>query len=645
MASFLEHLGERVLVCDGAMGTFIHAAGLSPQDYVLPPNSGGNPELEEAINRFAGKPVDGCHEVLNLSRPDVIRDIHCMYLDAGSDIIQTNAFGISSIVLGEFDIPNLDYVLSLACARVAREAADSRSTPEKPRFVIGSIGPGTKLVTLGQTSFDALEATHYRAFKGMLEGKVDVLMLETLQDLLMVKAGIVGADRAMAETGIRVPIMVQVTMEPTGTMLVGSELAAALNFIESFPNIVAFGMNCATGPVEMEPHMQFLSQHSSRPISVQPNAGLPTTENGKAVYKLTPVELANHHVRFVEQYGAAIVGGCCGTTPEHLRAVSQAVHGLKPSQNAHWQKVRKFFPDFNFTYKTAEQDAAISLKGCSSLFQFQPYQQDASILIVGERTNANGSKAFRDALAEDNWEMLTDIAREQEAEGSHILDVCTAYVGRNEVNDMCTLLESLNKNISIPIMVDSTEVPVIEEALKRLAGKPLINSINFEDGETRARQVLELCRKYGAGVVALTIDEKGMAKTSEDKVAIAERLLTLCREYGLPEHDIFIDCLTFTLASGDEEFRQAGIATIDAIAELKKRYPGINMLLGISNISFGLKPAARQALNSVFLHYARESGLNSAIVHFSKILPENRIEPEIWKIASDLVYDRRQYSA
>jgi 5-methyltetrahydrofolate--homocysteine methyltransferase len=473
---------------------------------------------------------------------------------------------------------------------------------------------------------------------------VDALLLETLQDLLMVKATVIGAQRAMAETGRTVPLFVQITIEQTGTMLLGSDIGAALNMLEAFPAVKAIGINCATGPVEMAPHIRFLGDNSTRPLSVQPNAGLPMMENGQAVYKLTPEELAHHHERFVREHGVAMAGGCCGTTPDHIKAVAQTVGGRAHSEAAHWRKVRNLFPGFDFRMDTDEKAEGLKLVGCSSLYQFVPYDQSPSYLIVGEKTNANGSKAFREMLSVENWEGLTELAREMEAEGSHVLDVCTAYVGRDESKDMSTLLSYFNRHIQAPIMIDSTEVPVVERALQTLAGKPIVNSINFEDGEARTQKVLDLCAKYGAGVVALTIDEAGMAKSVEKKVEVAERILARTRAHGLPDHDVFMDCLTFTLGSGDEEFRKSAMATIEAIAEIKRRHPRVNSILGVSNVSFGLKPAARQILNSAFLHYCRESGLTSAIVHFSKILPENRIEPDIWKVATDLVFDKREYA-
>jgi 5-methyltetrahydrofolate--homocysteine methyltransferase len=619
----LEALAERVLIYDGAMGTQIQNADLSQADFT-----------------WEGQYLEGCNEILNLTRPDAIQRIHESYLAAGADLIETNTFGSTSIVLGEYGIESLVYDVSFAAAKIARAATQANGSG----FVVGSIGPGTKLVSLGQTTWEELESTYSLSFRGLLEGGADALLLETLQDLLMVKATIVAANKAMAETGRRVPLFVQVTMEQTGTMLLGSELGAALNMIEAFPSVQAFGINCATGPAEMATHVRFLGENSTRPISVLPNAGLPVMEGGRACYKLSPQDLADYHDRFTSEHGVAMVGGCCGTTPAHIEAV-RATLGQRPhGENAKWRQVRHLFPGFDFTMRSDEQAGALSLVGCSSLYAFQPYEQESSFLIVGERTNANGSKAFRDMLAAENWEGLTELAREQEAEGCHMLDVCTAYVGRDEERDMRILLSRYNKAITEPLMIDSTESNVIEAALQSLAGKPIINSINYEDGGGRVERILALCQKYGAGVVALTIDEQGMAKTCEQKVAGAERLLAATRAAGLPDHDVFIDALTFTLGSGDEEFRAAGEATIEAIREIRTRHPKVNTLLGVSNISFGLKPSARQVLNSVFLHYAREAGLTSAIVHFSKIKPENKIDPEVWKVATDLVYDRREFA-
>ncbi len=640
----LEALAERVLIYDGAMGTQLQAANLTEDDFALVAGPQALEATQAAAARSTAKSLDGCNEILSITRPDVVEKIHCDYLAAGADLIETNTFGATSIVLAEYQIPEMVYDISLASGQVAKRAAEKYSTADRPRFAVGALGPGTKLISLGQTTWPEIEETYADAFKGLLVGGVDALLVETTQDLLMVKASIVAGKRAMEETGREVPFFVQVTMEQTGTMLVGTEIGAALNTIEAFPWVTAMGINCATGPVEMTPHVRFLSQHSTRPISILPNAGLPMMEGGKAVYKLSPDQLAAHHERFVTEFGAAMVGGCCGTTPTHIKAVADALAGRKHGEVAHWRKVRNVFPGFDFRLKSAEQDAGISLVGCSSLYQFQPYEQDKSFLIVGEKTNANGSKAFRDMLAAENWEGLTELARELEGEGSHVLDVCAAYVGRNENTDMKTLLSYYNRHITVPLMIDSTEWQVMETSLQMVAGKPLLNSINFEDGENRVSRVLALATKYGAGVVGLTIDEDGMAKTVEKKISIAERLLNRTRAAGIADHDVFIDALTFTLGSGEEEFRKAGIATIDAIREIKRLHPKVNTILGVSNISFGLKPATRQILNSAFLHYACEGGLSSAIVHFSKILPENRIDSDVWKIATDLVYDRREYA-
>ncbi|HWA82323.1 MAG TPA: homocysteine S-methyltransferase family protein, partial [Fimbriimonadaceae bacterium] len=439
----LEALSDHVLVFDGAMGTQIQNAALAVADFT-----------------YEGRHLDGCNEILNLTRPDVIQAIHERYLDAGADLIETNTFGSTSIVLAEYDVEELVYDLSLRAARIARKAADSRSTSQKPRFVIGAIGPGTKLVSLGQTTWQELEKTYTDSFRGLLEGGADALLLETLQDLLMVKATVIAAQNAIAETGRQVPLFVQVTMEQTGTMLLGSEIGAALNMIEAFPAVVAFGINCATGPVEMAPHIRFLGQKSTRPLSVQPNAGLPVMEQGRAVYKLTPEDMAHHHSRFVAEHGVALAGSCCGSTPEHTRAIAEAVGGRPHTADCHWRRVRHLFPGFDFDLTNSEEkQEGFALVGCSSLYQFQPYKQDSSFLIVGEKTNANGSKAFKEMLAAENWEGLTELARELEGEGSHILDVCTAYVGRDEERDMRRLLAKYNQHITVPIMIDSTEWP------------------------------------------------------------------------------------------------------------------------------------------------------------------------------------------
>ena len=558
--------------------------------------------------------LDGCNEILNLTKPDLVADIHRRYLNAGADIVETNTFGAMPWVLDDYQIGDKTAEICYEAARIASAVATDRDA-----FVFGALGPGTKLVTLGNISFDEMEAGYFLAYKALIEGGADALLAETCQDLLQTKAVVVAMHRALVATGKDLPIFIQITMEQTGTMLLGSEIGAALNFLEFFPKVSGIGINCATGPEEMLTHIRFLSNHCTRFISVQPNAGLPVMENGQGVYKLTPDSFADFHYKFVTEFGASLVGGCCGTTPQHIAAVHARLRGAQS---------KKRIPN--------------PLVGCSSLYQFQPYDQTPSFLIIGERTNANGSRAFKDALAAGDNDSLISIAREQEAEGSHVLDVCTAFVGRNEVQDMTSLLSDYAKQITIPIMIDSTELPVIHESLKVVPGKPLINSINFEDGGKRLHEVLFLCKQYGAGVVALTIDEDGMAKTSKKKVEIAERILDSTRSYGIADEDVFIDTLTFTLGSGDEEFRRAGIETLNAIRNLKARHPKVNTILGISNISFGLKQASRHVINSVFLQHAREAGLTSAIVHAGKILPSNRVEPEAWEIARKLVFDERK---
>lgn len=591
---FQQALNNRVLVCDGAMGTQIQGADLTLED-------------------FDG--LDGCNEILCLTRPDVIEGIHRRYFEAGADIVETNTFGAISYVLDEYDIRDKLSEICLKSAQLARSAADSF---DDDKYVFGAIGPGTKLATLGQVSFDEVEASYEVAYSALIQGGVDALLLETAQDLLNVKAAVAGAISAMHATGKQLPLFVSVTVEVTGTLLVGSEVAAAIAQLEMFPEVTGIGINCATGPEEMQQHVRYLSQHSTRKISVMPNAGLPQMEGGQAVYKLTPESLTDYHRKFIVEHGVDIVGGCCGTTPAHIAAIAEMAKGSSRAK------------------RTPE-----ALVGCASLYSVQPYDQSPSFLIVGERTNANGSKLFRDLLGQEDWTALTELAREQEREGSHLLDVCTAYVGRDEVRDMTTLLSEYAKQVTIPIMVDSTEANVIEESLKRLPGKPLVNSINYEDGGERTKRVLSACKKYGAAIVALTIDEDGMAKTAAKKVEIAERILNETRSYGLPDHDVFIDCLTFTLGSGDEEFRKAAVETIDAIRDLKSRHPDANTILGISNISFGLKASSRHVLNSAFLHYCLEAGLTSAIVHASKIMPESQVEPDLWDIARKLVFDER----
>ncbi|GAA1027721.1 methionine synthase [Virgisporangium ochraceum] len=590
----------RILVADGAMGTMLQAFDLGLDD-------------------FEG--YEGCNEVLNVTRPDVVRRVHEAYLEAGADLVETNSFGANLSALAEYNIAERVYELAEASARIAREAADRFSTAGRPRYVLGSIGPGTKLPTLGHISYAALRDAYRDNAAGLIAGGADALIVETCQDLLQTKAAIVGAKRAMRAHG-DVPIVCHVTVETTGTMLVGSEIGAALTALEPL-GVDLIGLNCATGPAEMGEHLRYLSQHSRVPLSVMPNAGLPQLTPQGAVYPLTPDELAEALHRFATEYGAVLVGGCCGTTPAHITAVAERVAGVD----------------------TADRRPKVDA-GVSSMYHHVPFAQDAGVLMVGERTNANGSKAFREAMLAGDFHACVEIAREQARDGSHLLDLCVDYVGRDGADDMRQLAGRFATASTLPIMLDSTEPNVIEAGLEALGGRCVVNSVNYEDGDgpnSRYQRIMPIVREHGAAVVALTIDEEGQARTAEWKVRVAARLIEdLTTNWGLRVQDILVDCLTFPISTGQEETRRDAIETIDAIREIARRFPGINFTLGISNISFGLNPAARQVLNSVFLHECQEAGLTSAIVHASKILPMNRIADEQREVALDMVYDRRR---
>jgi 5-methyltetrahydrofolate--homocysteine methyltransferase len=597
----LETLSNRVLVADGAMGTMLHAA-------------------EPTLDDYQGH--EGCSEILSVSRPDIVRGIHDAYLAAGADCIETNTFGANHSALGEYGIADRIFELSLAGAQLAREVADGWTTPERPRFVLGSVGPGTKLPTLGHTKYATLRDAYQLNAAGLIEGGVDALIAETCQDLLQTKAAVIGARRAIAAAGREVPVICHVTVETTGTMLLGSEIGAALTALEPL-GVDLIGLNCATGPAEMSEHLRYLSQHARVPLSVMPNAGLPELTASGARYPLTPAELADALRRFVGEYGARLVGGCCGTTPEHIARVVAAVAVLQPASRG----------------VTVEP-------GLSSIYHHVPFAQDASVLMVGERTNANGSKAFREAMLAGDYHSCVEIAREQARDGSHVLDVCVDYVGRDGAADMREIAGRFATASTLPIMLDSTEPEVIEAGLEMLGGRCVVNSVNFEDGDgptSRYARVMPIVAEHGAAVVALTIDEEGQARTAEWKVRVAERLITdLTGRWGLSLSDILVDCLTFPISTGQEEVRRDAIETIEAIAEIARRHPGVNFTLGISNVSFGLNPAARQVLNSVFLHECVQAGLTSAIVHASKILPMSKIPEEQREVALDLVYDRRR---
>ncbi|MGW2625050.1 methionine synthase [Micromonospora taraxaci] len=597
----MDVLADRILIADGAMGTMLQAADLTLDD-------------------FDG--LEGCNEILNVTRPDVVRGVHDAYLAAGADCVETNTFGANLANLAEYDIPQRIRELSEAGARIAREAADAASTPQRPRFVLGSIGPGTKLPTLGHADYATLRDAYQENAAGLIEGGADALIIETCQDLLQVKAAVVGSKRAMAELGQSVPIICHVAVETTGTMLVGSEIGAALAAIEPL-GVDLIGLNCSTGPAEMSEHLRYLSQHSRIPLSVMPNAGLPVLTADGAYFPLTPVELAEALDRFVTDYSVGLVGGCCGTTPEHIRVLSERLHGsIAPAREARHEA------------------------GVSSVYHPVPFAQDASVLMVGERTNANGSKAFREAMLAGDWRACVEIARSQARDGSHLLDLCVDYVGRDGTQDMRELAGRFATASTLPIMLDSTEPAVIEAGLEMLGGRCVVNSVNFEDGdgpESRYGRVMPVIREHGAAVVVMCIDEEGQARTAADKVRIASRTIDdLTGRWGMDLSDILIDTLTFPIATGQEETRRDGLETIEAIREIARRYPGINFTLGISNISFGLNPAARQVLNSVFLHECVQAGLTSAIVHASKILPMSKIPDEQREVALDMVYDRRR---
>jgi 5-methyltetrahydrofolate--homocysteine methyltransferase len=601
--TYLEALAQRVLVFDGAFGTFVQDLDLGPDD-------------------FGGDDLEGCNEMLCITRPDVIADMHSAFFDVGVDAVETASFGSFSTVLVEYDIGHRAYELNLAAARIAREVADSYTSGDgRARYVAGSMGPGTKLPSLGHIRFAELRDSYAEQARGLLVGGADLFIIETCMDLLQVKAAMNGARRAMQAEGRRVPLQVQVTMETTGRMLVGSEIGAALTSLAAMkPDVL--GINCATGPAEMQEHLRYLSQHCHLPISVLPNAGLPSVVDGRTHYDLSPSELAEFHRHHVQDLGISIVGGCCGTTPEHLRQVVEAVKDLEP-------------PRRNTTFEPS----------VTSIYSPVTLEQEKSFLIIGERTNANGSKAFRDALLAADWDTCTKMASEQVREGAHVLDVCVDYVGRDGADDMDQIASRFATQASVPLVIDSTEPPVMEAALQHIGGRAVLNSANLEDGElpgSRLDRVFSLARDYGAAVICLLIDERGQARDVEWKMEIAHRLHEIATErYGLSASDLIFDALTFPLSTGDDDLRRDAIATMEAIGRIKTEIPGAYTTLGVSNVSFGLSPASRHALNSVFLHECVQVGLDSAIVHAGKIMPLAKIPAEHRKVCEDLIYDRR----
>jgi len=602
MSEFLDVLAERVLVFDGAFGTWVQDQDLTPED-------------------FGGAEYEGCNERLVLTRPELIQRMHSEYFDVGVDAVETATFGAFALVLNEYGIAAETYAINEQAARLAKEVAHGFSTPDRPRFVIGSIGPGTRLPSLGQIAFADLRDDYEAMVAGLLAGGTDVLLVETVQDLLQSKAAIIGARRAMANAGIAVPIMVQVTVETTGRLLVGSEIGAALTALEALkPDVI--GLNCATGPTEMTEHLRYLSQHGRTFLSCLPNAGLPSIVDGHTHYDLTPVALADAHERFVDEFGLNIVGGCCGTTPEHLRAVVERIGTRAP------------------VTRTPGDEPS-----CSSIYSPVTFHQELAYLAVGERTNANGSRKFRDAMLEADWDTCVQMAREQVKEGAHVLDVCVDYVGRDGAADMHEIASRFATQAALPLVFDSTEPQVLEAGLQHSGGKAILNSANLEEGEDTGKRfdrVMSLAREYGAAVICLAIDEEGQARTADWKLRVCRRIYDLAIErYGIEPGDLIFDMLTFPLGSGSEDLRRDGIETIDAIRRAKTELPGSSTILGLSNISFGLKPAIRHVLNSVFLHECREAGLDAAIVHAARIMPMHKIDDRARELALDLVYDRR----
>ena len=564
---------------------------------------------------------EGCNEVLNVTRPDLVRRVHDAYLDVGVDCIETNTFGANLANLAEYGIADRIFELASAGARIARDAADAASTAQHPRYVLGAVGPGTKLPSLGHVGYADLQRAYRTQVDALVDGGVDGVLIETAQDLLQAKAAVTAARAAIDASRRDVVLIAQVTVETTGTMLLGSEIGAALTALEPL-GIDLIGLNCATGPDEMSEHLRYLSQHAEVGLSCMPNAGLPVLTSDGAHYPLTPGQLADAHDRFTRDYGVGLVGGCCGTTPEHLRTVVERVQG----------RARR--------HREPRHEA-----GASSLYAHVPFRQDVTYLAVGERTNANGSKAFREALLDERWDDCVEIARGMTREGAHMIDLCVDYVGRDGVSDMSAVASRLATASTLPVMLDSTEPAVLAAGLERLGGRAVVNSVNYEDGDgptSRFARIMPLVREHGAAVVGLTIDEEGQARTAEWKTRVADRLIDdLTRGWGVREDDILIDPLTFPIATGQEETRRDGVETIEAIRTIKARHPTVQTVLGVSNVSFGLAPAARAVLNSVFLHECVEAGLDGAIVNPARILPLSRIPDDQVQLALDLVYDRR----
>ena len=603
VSGYLDLVQSGLVIFDGATGTNLQIVGLTADD-------------------FGGPSLDGCNELLNLRRPDVIRDLHRSFLEVGVDVVETNTFGAFSVPLGEYGLEAQSYEIAAAGAVLARETVDEFVKADgRPRFVAGSIGPGTKFATLGQISYRDLADAYEVESSGLIDGGADLLIIETQFDLLGAKAAIEGARRAMKSAGVDIPVQVQVTIELTGRMLPGTEIGAALTTLEALgPDVI--GLNCATGPAEMYEPLRHLARHSKVPVSAIPNAGLPHVEDGQMAYDLSPDDLARHLGQFVTEMGIGVIGGCCGTSPEHLAVVVEKTRPLPLLERR---------PE--------------TIPSAASIYSQVPFDQDTSFLIIGERANANGSRAFKEALLVDDLDSCVSIGQDQVKEGAHLVDLCVDYVGRDGVADMTRLAAAFATDVAAPVVLDSTEPEVMEAGLERLGGRSLLNSANLEDGEepgSRLDRVFGLARKHGAGAICLLIDEEGQARTLEWKLRIAHRIHDLAVErYGLRSEDLIFDALTFPLTTGGDDLRKDAMITLDAIRQIKTELPGVRTVLGVSNVSFGLNPAARRVLNSVFLHEAVEAGLDAAIVHAGKIEPLNRIDAEQRQVCLDLIYDRR----
>jgi 5-methyltetrahydrofolate--homocysteine methyltransferase len=602
MKNFLEYIKEKIIVFDGATGSTLQTYNLTEDD-------------------FGGKELDGCNDYLCISKPEVVKKLHNYFLTAGADVIETNSFGSTSILLNEYNIANLDYEISKKSAELAKQCANDFSTNAKPRFVCGSIGPTTKLPSLGHIPFSDMSESFYRQMLGLFDGGADIFSIETCQDTLQIKAALYAAIKLFGEKKKKLPVIVSVTVESMGTMLMGTEISAALTTLEPYDIIDVIGMNCATGPKEMEENIRYLCQNSPKPVFCMPNAGIPENVGGKAHYHLTPDEMEHWLSLFVNELGVNIIGGCCGTNAEHIKRLARVSEKYTPKQRS-----------FEYT------------PSLSSLYSISPMTIKPPPVLIGERCNANGSKQFKELLIKEDYDAMMNMAKEQIKEGAHVLDVCVAYVGRDEARDMAEVVKRFNTAVTLPLMFDSTEVNVIETALKLYAGRAIINSINFEEGTAKADKIFKLAKEFGAAVVCLSIDEEGQAYTLEKKVSIAKRIRDhAVSVHGMREEDLIFDTLTFPLGSGQEDLRKSGMNTINAIREIKKIMPKAKTILGISNSSFGLNVKIRHVLNSVFLHYAIEAGLDMCIVHAGKIMPLYKIDERGREICKQLIFDERKF--